>query len=454
MRGAVASVAIASLAACGVFDPEPLPPHGEALVIVDTDLPVPMIVSRLRVDVFAEDGTWIAHRDDLRPDPRDWPTSFSVWSDDPARAKTLRLRLRAYLDGRTVTYRGSERLADGPTPEFEPDPALAVDKTVELRLVHGVRGRVRVLLGGACVGGKSCLEVESPALEPTMARDTPSAVGTFGLERCSAPSADGRICIPGGVFVLGDPFYRLAFSGLDTATTPERVVRLSRFELDRDEVSVARFRRTLAAGFVPPHAVTALEADGPPALDLSKACTWSATPRGREDYPLSCVSFITASAFCRFEGGDLPSEAQWEYATLAAGRTRKAIHPWGDEPPTCERAVYGRVPFRPDCVSLGEGPAPLADNGDVTPLGVRHLAGSLEELLRDRALSYAAPCWTEAPLLDPVCERPNEAGTGRSVRGGNWASDTAALVGVMRNSVAADDHQSPLLGFRCAYPVL
>src|SRR5258706_16425972 len=96
---------VVGLVGCGSADAIVLPPLGEVVVAVDTDAPVPELVSRLRVDFFAKDGTWLDSRDILRADARDWPATFSVYSDDE-REKELILRLRGYREGRTRRYQG------------------------------------------------------------------------------------------------------------------------------------------------------------------------------------------------------------------------------------------------------------------------------------------------------------------------------------------------------------
>src|SRR5262249_21735536 len=116
---------MASLAALmGACHPAPalLPPLGEAVIIVDTDLPVPKLAGRLRVDAFTPDGTWYASRDYGRPDPSDWPVSFAVYSPDPAAERVVSLRLRAYPEGKVRDYRG-ERF----TPRSSPTPPEAID---------------------------------------------------------------------------------------------------------------------------------------------------------------------------------------------------------------------------------------------------------------------------------------------------------------------------------------
>jgi formylglycine-generating enzyme required for sulfatase activity len=468
-------------AGCALLEPAPLPPRGETLLVVDTDLPVPLVVSRLRIDVSTEDGRWIATRDDVRADPRDWPTSFSVYADDEARPRTLVVRLRAYLDARLVPYAGPAKLEGAETPDTEPDPTVTVERTVRVALVFGQRGRLVVQLPGACLGKAVCTAPE-PVLEATMDRAVPSRVGTFGREPCDgAVVADGRACVPGGSFVFGDRFHRPTSTNgrAPVDARPERVVRVSRFAMDAREVTVARFRAALSRGFVAKTAPFSNERDGAEVLATSQepggACTWSATPRGREAYALSCVGWDTARAFCRFEGGDLPTEAQFEYAALAAGRRAKTLYTWGDEPPTCARAIFGRGLGGDTCIPLGRGPIPAtSETEDVTPAGVRDMVGSLTELVRDDHERFDASCWTGTPERDPWCEVPRPPscaadpdslecrygagapGIRKTVRGASWFDTDAELRIVQR------DHAVPLtrkvdtfeiVGFRCVYPV-
>jgi formylglycine-generating enzyme required for sulfatase activity len=507
----------ASLAGCSLR-PSPLPPLGEALIVVDTDMAVPQLVNRLRVDLYAEDGTWYESRDIVRPDPNEWPASFSVYSADEARDIRVLVRLRVYSDGLTRQYQG-ERYVDlgstapppggpGPTdlnprlvkngadvtPSSEPQPAVTVDQLLLVRLHPGTRGRVNVTMRGACAGtmaqlsqtppfqtptfaeAATCLDtagartvIREAALDPDMTvPQSSSLLGTFGDGAPCDPNAppDPRaICIPGGAFLLGSP--AAAITGPPTESTPLRIAVMGTFWIDRHEVTVGQVRAAVAQGFVGGDItlVYAPAHDGPLgqpiASDLApenRWCSWSTKPIGRENYAISCVDYThLARPYCQWLGGDLPTEAQWEYAATAAGRPYKARYPWGDDPPTCDLATWGRSDTLllssggdPTCAqSAGIGPQPsMAVATDVTPLGVHDLAGGLYEWMLDTAADYAGACWTKAPQKDPSCT--DGSSVDRIIRGGAWWLNAYDLAGAVRNSASSGAYITQI-GLRCAF---
>lgn len=483
--------------------------YAEALVVVDTDVLVPAIANRLRVDLYAADGTWYESRDIGRGSPADWPASFSVYSPSPSLVTRALVRLRAYPENALRDYRG-ERFATetGPppdgarddeikprlvrdgadvTPPREPMPSATLDRLVLLKLVPGERGRVRVTLRGACAGtmarlgadapyqtphylqAETCIDtekrrvpVEEAILEPDM--DVPPAgeLGAFGRREGCAQAEEGAaaVCVPGGSFLLGSA--TLGRFGTLVGATPERLAVLDRFWLDRYEVTVADVRRAAARGFVadPPiatHEGVLGESVASDEYALDVWCTYSAAPRDpaerREEMPVSCADWATARAYCRFVGGDLPTEAQWEYAATVAHRPAETRYPWGNDTPDCDRLVIGRSASAGGdgiCEGKPAGPAPVGEAaGDVTPGGIHDLGGSMAELVLDELARYDDPCWTAAPLANPVCN----AGTFRAhgLRGGAFLAQNFTANAALRNDDITTSLRSAF-GFRCAYP--
>ena len=73
---------------------------------------------------------------------------------------------------------------------------------------------------------------------------------------------------------------------------------------------------------------------------------WTNTAGSQENLPITCVNWYEAYAFCIWDGGFLPSEAEWENA--AAGGTQQREYPWGSTAPGtacpgtgCSYAIYG-----------------------------------------------------------------------------------------------------------------
>lgn len=435
-----------------------LPALPSAVIVVDTDLQVPIAVTRLRVDVFDGSGTWIETSDVVRPDARDWPVSFGIHSDDDGRTHTALVRLRAYADGRVRDYRGTRVLVkDGVdvTPRTEPDPRDAVDRLVAITVGSGSVGKVLVVLEGACLGQAADLDaartcengalVDVTPVSPVESIVAKTGVGTFLADPPCPTTNDDRICVPGGATVLGSSEDRVS----QIAAVPSHVFGISRFFMDRREMTVGRFRAALAAGFVPLAMPTAN--DGPLGGGGVSTCTFTTQPGAREEYSLSCASAETGRAVCKFLGGDLPTEAQWEHAATVAGKTRKSLYPWGDRPPTCADAAFARNSTGGvdlECKSLGIfPPPPEASLNDRTPSGILELFGSMWELTRDEAQPYSAPCWQKARVIDPDCTTEPFI-TDRVMRGSSWF-DIAH--GMTTRTPFGGLAAGGAMGFRCVY---
>ncbi|MDF2696115.1 MAG: serine/threonine kinase [Labilithrix sp.] len=479
---------------------EQLPPLPEALVIVDTNVPVPLVASRLRIDLYDAQGTWFDSSDVARPTVADWPASFSVFSSDESRTTQVWVRLRAYGDGRTSDYRGERfrdwdalldaspqgdnepRLVKGGvdvTPTTEPSPLLTIDRLLLVQLVPKQKGVVRIVLDGACVGtmsklgprglpeegAETCFAEEktrvavaiSPFDADSAARVEKSVAGTFASDPClPEDGTEDRICISGGGSILGTSVLSDYTPGVvqTLSPSPARFFALGKFLIDRDEVTVGRYRKAVGLswkGPLPAPNEGPLEPltrpDGP-----NVACTWSDIERDREGYALNCIDWEAARIFCQAEGGDLPTELQWEHVATIAGKDAKTRYPWGDELPTCDQTVVGRTPDTPapvSCTKQGIGPAPYEKAaGDLSPLGVVAMGADLNEWVLDDAEPYTARCWRDAALTDARCFSANAQA--HVVRGASWATPPARGTFRLSNPTL---NAGAAVGFRCVYPV-
>jgi formylglycine-generating enzyme len=112
---------------------------------------------------------------------------------------------------------------------------------------------------------------------------------------------------------------------------PPRTVRVDGFWMDKTEVTVAAYRRCVAAG------VCRAPLDRPELSNYHQP--------DRPEHPVTAVSWQQADAYCRWAGKRLPTQAEWERAVQGPRRTWHR-YPWGAEPPGCDRVA--RVPARPD----------------------------------------------------------------------------------------------------------
>ena len=184
-----------------------------------------------------------------------------------------------------------------------------------------------------------------------------------------ASAPDGTVLVRGGTFRMGTPSsaipelkqrYGVSFRGVFEDETPDRSVTVADFRMDRQEVTNARFLRFLAAR--PEWSRARLD----PAMHNGHYLEHlrdGQSPPGKAEHPVVLVTWHAALAFCRWAGGRLPTEAEWEYAARAG---RASEFPWGDEPPTPDRANYKESGVRrhaPRRELPPESPRPLRHGG-------------------------------------------------------------------------------------------
>ena len=315
-------------------------------------------------------------------------------------------------------------------------------------------GAGQTLCGGACVAtgtdpancgtcGHACASVEYCAGGSCVTASTTQRSCPDPTER-----GCGVVAIPVGSFVMGGD------TGAVNDTPAAGTMTIGAYSLDAYEVTVSRFRRFWTAGH--PAATSPLSYPGGTVTwtgggvtepDTLTYCTWSETPGSLEAHPINCVDWYTAQAFCVWDGGRLPTEAEWEYAargTSLGGLTPERSYPWGntDPSPACDLAEWNACP--------GDDGTGTKRVGSFAPsAGLYDLAGNVREWSADWFANYTdTTCWNGVARSNPVCN--NGASGGRVVRGGSWGDgDVASLRSASRVS-SPPPYRLGYVGCRCA----
>jgi formylglycine-generating enzyme len=289
----------------------------------------------------------------------------------------------------------------------------------------------------------------------------PSCAKLVGNE-CGGGSccASGRV--PDGTFPMGRSLAGSdAFAEGIVNELPEHTVSVSPFYLGTYEVTVARFRAFVengrwapaaGAGAHPRIAATGWKSDwdkylpaqqlGAGSWDEALLCgsdgleTWTTTPGSHESLPLGCASWYEAMAFCIWDGGRLPTEAEWEFA--AAGGDENRLYPWGSSVPDCALA---------NSVDCGKVIQPVGSLTGVGRWGHHDLGGNLMEWVFDHYDSrwYSQPAASGAAVADTT---DNDR---RVVRGGSYYTYAKLMRATSRVDYMASTAYGDSIGFRCAY---
>ena len=245
---------------------------------------------------------------------------------------------------------------------------------------------------------------------------------------------------------------------------PVRSVNVNeRFALGRHEVTLAEYRQFVdATGYRT--AAERLPQQGCRTLELVERQQWDYTS-GRHwrdlEYPLDdaqpvvCISWFDAQAYVEWlaeltgEAYRLPSEAEWEFAARAGGRTPYFFG--ADEESLCNYANVADQAELPEGFAWGSPancndghvfPAPVASflpNG----FGLHDMHGNVWEWVQD--------CWNDNYMQAPDDASPRLDGDCnlRSMRGGSWATSAALNRTANRGSNPALEGGA-FLGFRVA----
>ncbi|MDR2195795.1 MAG: formylglycine-generating enzyme family protein [Gallionellaceae bacterium] len=238
--------------------------------------------------------------------------------------------------------------------------------------------------------------------------------------------------ISAGAFRMGTDDKRA-----DEPDKPLHTVTLPAFRMDKYLVTNAQYARFVAAtGHRPP-------------------LHWKngRIPDGEAMRPVTMVSWHDATAYAKWQGKRLPTEAEWEKAARGTDGRR---WPWGDKMEAARLNTYYNVGSATNVDAYPAG---------ASPYGVLDMAGNVDEWTASELTPYpgsqAAASVFKAKVAKVTSEQdeklkvidmvPTE-GNYKILRGGSWKSDPFSTATYHRNFAWAH-YASDFYGFRCVADV-
>ena len=240
---------------------------------------------------------------------------------------------------------------------------------------------------------------------------------------------DSTVLIPAGKFLMGSDL-----KNADAASHPQHEVNLKAYRIDKYLVTNAQYARFIAAtGHRPPS-------------------DWKngKLQQGVLLYPVTLVNWYDASAYAKWAGKRLPSEAEWEKAARGADGRR---WPWGNEMDPTRLNTYYNVGSASNVIAYANG---------VSPYGVFDMAGNVDEWVEDDFLPYKGTDAAADVFQGKVARVLSAEDSAMKIsdmvpvnrqykvlRGGSWKGDPFSTASYHRD-YSWPNYASDFYGFRCA----
>jgi len=234
---------------------------------------------------------------------------------------------------------------------------------------------------------------------------------------------EGMVKVPGGEFTMGSNRVDTEAKAIQYGSrkpwfaneSPERKVALKAFYIGKTEVSIDDYARFVKA-----------TSRKPPVDWLG-----GKAPEGKGKYPVTNVSWFDASAYCKWSGGRLPTEEEWE---KAARGTDGRLFPWGNEFDLKKVNTLGEYDGITPVGKFPEG---------ASPYGALDMAGNVQEWTADWYRQYPGNNFEDKDYGEKF----------KVVRGGGWGGmghyTMQVYVTTPFRSIAPPDGAYNDVGFRC-----
>jgi formylglycine-generating enzyme required for sulfatase activity len=201
---------------------------------------------------------------------------------------------------------------------------------------------------------------------------------------------DYWITIPSGEFLMGssdeelEEFYKYCPDCDFSIEQPQHWVDLPEFQIGKYEITNKQYNQCVR----------------------SNVCSGNIVPTGL-DHPVTNVNWHAANTYCKWVGGRLPTEAEWEKVASWDAKTQtKLTYPWGDNE------------LNESMVNLDISSSPTTPVGTfpnaVSPYGVYDMSGNVWEWVSSLYMPYP---------YDSNDGRENMSSLeSRVLRGGGWDS--------------------------------
>jgi formylglycine-generating enzyme required for sulfatase activity len=227
--------------------------------------------------------------------------------------------------------------------------------------------------------------------------------------------------VPDGMVAVNAGAYTIGRDGADPLEQPEHKVDLPGFFIDRSEVTNAAYKNF---------------------IDTTRhkaPSNWSGTsfPEGRDDFPVTGVTWQDAADYAAWAGKRLPTEVEWEATARGAdGR----LYPWGKD----WRLGVANIGLKPDKPTPDQYPTGIREAGrypqGASPAGAVDMIGNAWEWVADEIKVYPGNTESKLGLESGV--------TYRVIRGG--AYDGSKVNDATYRGYLDGSQPYPKVGFRCA----